>query len=266
MNKPAVLKLGLLAATLAIASQAHAAWASGDDLGGLARRLDERVSRAVDRIARTTRGSRAERRLLGDAEAFASRVRSFADRVDVRGASPSSRSGEVARLERDARSLASRIEVLRPDAESDWQGVLELLDRMRGALAERRPGNGRREPVSVAARVRGLAVELDEAASSARDRAERIAGGDQGPARDPVNDIRGLSSRARDLRSRIESPRADTPTLQPVDTRGVKPLAESVREVARQTEKSARRSEVLRPVWDDLTRVVAILDRMIPLL
>lgn len=123
---------------------------------------------------------------------------------------------------------------------------------------ERRHG----ERTTSAEQLRGLARDLDAVTTSARDRAERIAGSDRGPARDPVNDIRGFASRAHDLYTRIESPRAEAPTLQPVDTRGLKPLVETVREVGRQTERTARRSDVLRPVWSDLARANAILDRM----
>ena len=108
-----------------------------ETMRALAHYLDERAQQVLsDASATQYRGSR-QRRYFSDISEFARRANHFHERMDHYLDSPYDLPGEVLALERRAQAVNARIRDARVFRRTyaDWDGVLDVLNRMKQVLA-----------------------------------------------------------------------------------------------------------------------------------
>ena len=108
-----------------------------ETMRALAHYLDEQAQQVLSEASATgARGSR-QRRFLNDISEFARRASHFHERMDNYLDSPYDLPGEVLALERRAQAVSVRIRDARvfPRTYRDWDGVLDVFNRMKSVLA-----------------------------------------------------------------------------------------------------------------------------------
>jgi hypothetical protein len=241
--------------------------------------LDNRTEKTLEQARSTSRGGRAERRLLGRMQSFADHVRSLHQRLDNYESTPWDVRRDIRDLDSEARGVSHAIDdagVFRATVE-DWNATLQVLERM-GRVASGEtlqegegffPHGGGSVTIgpggvsvgggwAAIREFRGLSAELEQSVSRVSERAERRYYDVRGPQREAVGDLRRFASQASDLRQRADS--------AGFDSRDARRDVERLRGSARDTEDSLRRAgavEILGNEWANVTR---ILDRMAQIL
>ncbi len=241
------------------------------ELRQLSRLLDERAEHASDQAQRRESWVyRHDKSLLGAIADFARSANRLDERLANYKAAPWPVDDELRRLLRSAQDVQDRVRQSRYAddlALSDWNQIVEMLDRMvrvsqekpppradpgRDEYGERRSPPGSRESRELA----GLARELEDRASRAFGLAQRVAA--EGPyRREFFQSIRDFHDETVAFRRQIDSGASSRARIREDAGR----LLDS----ARRTDQHMRRSNAFPQVWPEWQGAIQVLQRILDL-
>ena len=241
------------------------------ELRQVSRLLDERAEHASDQAQRRESWVyRHDKGLLSSIADFAQSANRFDERLAKYRAAPFQVDDELRRLLRSAQDVQDRVRHSRHAddlALSDWNEIVEMLDRMvrviqenppppadpgRDEYGERRSPPGSRESRELA----GLARELEDRASRAFALAQRAAA--EGPyRREFFQSIRDFHDETVAFRRQIESGASGRAQIREEAGR----LLDS----ARRTDQRMRQSDAFPQVWPEWQAAIQVLQRILNL-
>ena len=241
------------------------------ELRQLSRLLDERSEHASDQAQRRESWVyRHDKSLLGAMADFARSANRLDERLANYRAAPWPVEDELRRLLRNAQDVQDRVRHSRYAddlALSDWNEIVEMLDRMvrvgqerppppadpgRDEYGERRSPPGSRESSELA----GLARELEDRASRAFGLAQRAAA--EGPyRREFFQSIRDFHDETVAFRRQIESGASGRAQIREE--------AGHLLDGARRTDQRMRRSDAFPQVWPEWQSAIQVLQRILNL-
>lgn len=221
--------------------------------------------RLVERLEATSREARGEARfhvneLLKMARDFADRMRNYQD-------PPRYVRDDVARLDDRVRDIDSRLERgdLTAQGQSAWRGVLDVMDRLKRALAgeivDLPPAGGSSgpdwpgpiSPGPISEDFRRLAHELAVRATLAYESAARVTSATERDRR-LLSDLDYFRQRARDLDERAAAASGDPGSLGPA--------ARSLRQDAQRIDRALAQTTGYARAREDWEEVLRLLERL----
>jgi len=257
-----------------------------ETMRSLAHYLDDQARQASDVAGQRVSYRPSSRRVASALSDFASRTSRFHERMDAYLDKPWDVPRELDALDRSAVRVSALInrERTSPAVVTEWNDAVDVLNRMKSLLAgndvEVPPAHGPRRgyvegygggpagggsfgggPVTVTVlagadlqRFRSLVRELDDHLGRVRDAAGRYGRREYESSRDVFANIEALDDESSRLRQRAEADQ--------IDPREIRPTVDRLSEMARRTDESMRRDNVLPGVRSEWQQSIATLDQM----
>jgi len=232
-----------------------------ETLRALADHLDQTAQGALEGARNETRrGSSSSARFLWSIRSFAERAAAFNKLIGEYRGAPFAVAPRVDDLSILAHQVNDRIRCagVLENTDSDWQAVLDDLERMSSLL----DGHEVEVPAPhvVAAlsgsrlrEFRQLASDVDRNASRAHESAKRDVG-DYPRGRQFLEELHYFATQSRGLHSQAEA--------VPVNPQQIGPSVHGLLEDARQADRRMRDALVFKSVWEDSSRTIILLQRM----